>query len=229
MKLIGHKQIYELHNIYSGRRCFVMGSGPSLNQTPIDRLKGELVIGCNTLYKLHFPFTFFGVSDIHVWKNHCYGILAQPTNLVLTDGARAHFFSHQLKYELQANPTMTIFHVPTIKDMKYIQSAEFDLSVGVYHGGTVIVDICLQLAFYLGCNPIYLVGVDFNYSGAHHWDGTQADIIDGCAKGIYHEVEHAFHVCDTVFTAAGRDIIDCTPGGKLPMFRKMKVEEVVDG
>ena len=54
-------------NRYSGKRCFIVGNGPSLNKHDLSLLDGELTFGCNNIYYMTqrngFKPTFYTVED----------------------------------------------------------------------------------------------------------------------------------------------------------------------
>ena len=56
-----------LKNCYMGRRAFIIGNGPSLRNTDIQKLKGEITIGSNSIFLLFedtgFRPTFYTVED----------------------------------------------------------------------------------------------------------------------------------------------------------------------
>ena len=57
------QRLEEYHNKHRGRRCFLIGNGPSLKQTDMSRLKGEFTFGTNRIYlmfpELGFPTTYY--------------------------------------------------------------------------------------------------------------------------------------------------------------------------
>jgi len=71
-------------DIHRGERCFIIGTGPSLNQTNLSLLKDEITFGVNTLYRGNFlDYTYYCVSDRHVWEKHYQWILKVPSTLFL--------------------------------------------------------------------------------------------------------------------------------------------------
>jgi hypothetical protein len=55
------RQLAELKDIHRGKRCFLIGNGPSLKQTDLSLLKNEFTIGTNRIY-LAFPELGFSTS-----------------------------------------------------------------------------------------------------------------------------------------------------------------------
>ena len=63
-----NEKIKEFQNIHQGKRCFIIGTGPSLNQTDFDLIKNEILIGVNTLYRgidnFNINFPILSLSSI---------------------------------------------------------------------------------------------------------------------------------------------------------------------
>ncbi|MDD6071560.1 MAG: hypothetical protein PUC12_12240, partial [Clostridiales bacterium] len=59
----------KFHNIHKGERCFIVGTGPSLQLSDVDRLKDEYTFGvnsCLTMYdKTDWRATYYGIVDSH--------------------------------------------------------------------------------------------------------------------------------------------------------------------
>ena len=52
-----YKKLFnELYQREKGRRCFIIGNGPSLNITDLDKLIGEDCIGTNEIHKVFKRF-----------------------------------------------------------------------------------------------------------------------------------------------------------------------------
>ena len=66
-------------DIHKGQRCFIIGTGPSLNKTNLSLLKDEICFGVNTLYKGLEKFglkcQYWAVGDDTIIKNHSRNIL----------------------------------------------------------------------------------------------------------------------------------------------------------
>ena len=50
------RKLRKLKNKYKGKRCFIMGNGPSLKAEDLELLKDEYCFGQNKIYKI-FPQT----------------------------------------------------------------------------------------------------------------------------------------------------------------------------
>lgn len=141
-----------------GRRAFVLANGPSVLEHDLSRLRGELVIGMNAsplLEREHgFASAYYAVSDRR--------FLTHPEKRGLAvDGAAAGAV-RVLRSELAADDD------PALRDRTaYVRPLgrdgfSWNLAAGYYFGCTTTM-LALQLAAYLGCRDIYLLGVDLRY------------------------------------------------------------------
>ena len=75
--------LQKLKNKYEGKRCFIIGNGPSLNKIDLNFLKEEFSFGVNGIfYKTEesgFKPTFYVVEDTHVMRDNIEKINAYKT------------------------------------------------------------------------------------------------------------------------------------------------------
>ena len=69
------RRLGALQNIHKGERCFIIGNGPSLNQTDLTKLKNEYTFGLNRIYlafpKMGFETTYYlCVNDLVAEQTH---------------------------------------------------------------------------------------------------------------------------------------------------------------
>jgi hypothetical protein len=143
-------RLAELKNVCKGQRVFIIGNGPSLKQTDLSKLKGEITFGLNRIYlmfpELGFHTTYFvAVNDLVIEqciKDIC--ALSMPKFL----SWRSHrFFSTG---PLPANFLYTTYDNPAFaRDVRW----------RVWESATVTY-VALQIAFHMGFRQVILVGVD---------------------------------------------------------------------
>lgn len=142
---------------HRGRRCFVIGNGPSLNDIDMTKLKSEITFGANRCYlgyeKWGFAFTYWGITD------------------------RLQIEEYGFEYEDNIPPEtikffpfeyLPLFHVKNGCPINYNYEAKppknFSDSPEVIHLGNTVTHMEIQLAVIMGCNPIILIGVDHRYN-----------------------------------------------------------------
>ncbi len=152
-------RLNSLRNKFSGERVFIMGNGPSLNNTPLDLLKDDYVFGLNRVSLLFDRITwrphFFTAFDVRVVPDNQYEFSQIDVPYK--------FFSARYKPILGQSSSHYWHHAKGFYDGF---EGCFDPDVvylGFGGGGTVGV-IAIEIAFFLGFREIYLIGTDVSYS-----------------------------------------------------------------
>lgn len=211
-------------NLHRGETCVIIGNGPSLNNTPLELLGEDYItFGANQIYRYPFTPDYYSIIDKEMLK----ACLPLPDSF----NPRAMF----LRAEACVPDNQYIY--PIIVNGFSTDPANF-----VVMGGTVT--YCnLQLAFYMGFTTVLLVGIDHHYpkSSKH---GRVRFVATGedpdhfrCADGrpyfeegkIYNPpelegVEHYFGIAKELFTQANRRIVNLTPGTKLEVFERDRLD-----
>jgi hypothetical protein len=214
---------------FSGRRCFIMANGPSLLKSDLTLLRDEVTICSNAQFliwdKLGFTPNFLTVEDRLVAEDRCDELhaLSRITKI----------FPLDLAYCLK-NSSDTIF-INFVRDYKLFPKFSADFARIVYWGGTVSA-LNLQLAYYLGCKEIYLIGFDHEYKVTEKIDDfvitSAADDVnhihpDYFGKGYrWHDpnvarMEQAYVEARRFLDAHGILVKNATVGGKLEVFERV--------
>lgn len=148
-------------NKYKGRRCFVIGNGPSLNKMDLAPLKNEITIGCNAIYKnfaqwgWHTDYLLFeDIEQTELRRKDIPGVQG-PVKLLGLHNA----------YAIRPDENTFFMNVRNL-DAAFMdeQFPQFSEDFGhIVHLASTVTYIGLQLAWHLGCDPVYLIGVDHNY------------------------------------------------------------------
>ncbi len=157
-----------LDSIHSGKRCFIIGNGPSLADQDIVRLKDEITIVVSSFYRHPEARTihpkYWVLADPSFWAKPDKYFM--PTlNAAMDKNVHVKLFvpSGGADFFLNINTGPLIdlhfFHYDPSKSI----DSQIDFSSGIPPFGQNVVAICLMLAFYLGCNPIYFIGCDHDF------------------------------------------------------------------
>ena len=153
------KKLLALHNQYHGKRCFIIGNGPSLNKIDLTLLKNEYTFGVNAIYtnheKMGFYPSFYVVEDVFVAEDR--------SNEINNYHHGLKFFGNYLKYCLKTDEHTHWLNVKLYGQYKNFPGFGEFAAQKLYAGGTVSY-LCMQLAFYLGFSEVYLIGFDHSYS-----------------------------------------------------------------
>lgn len=157
MKLFN--RVSTLRGAKKGRRAFVLGNGPSVNREDLAWLSDELIIGMNASTLLEQRFAF--VQDFYVVSDRRF--LLHPTKrewgTTQLNSETVRVVRRDLRDIDDPNLESRTKYVRALKRDGYSR----DLSAG-YHFGCTTTMLAIQLASYLGCTEIYLLGVDLRYS-----------------------------------------------------------------
>lgn len=159
------KRFYRKHE---GKRCFVIGNGPSLKMADLEKLKEEFTFVSNSIYALYkytvWRPTYYCAMD----PVFCKEMMSEKKDLqVLLQGCEAAFatmlgesISFRDDEDMKKLYYMKFYHEKSLEQgMPFSE----DCSKKVY-GGHTIAYVMLQLAVYMGFETIYLLGMDCNYS-----------------------------------------------------------------
>lgn len=149
----------QLLDCEKGKRCFILANGPSLQEHNLSLLKNELVIGMNASTILEQKYNFFQkyyvLSDLRFLEN-TYKRKWATTNL--SHNTIRILRSELYYYDDRNSPNITYY-------IKSIGRDGFSKNIhkGFYFGCTTTM-LAIQLAVTLGCNNIYILGLDLtNY------------------------------------------------------------------
>ena len=224
------QRIKELKDKHKGERCFVIGTGPSLNKTDFKLIKDEILFGVNTLYRGHKTFNinpqYYACSDYRIWRVHDAELLQLDTTLFLVSSVTSEYrkqHNHYLRTE-KYHP-LIITHRGVMYDAKKFST---NLEEGTYNGNTIIIDLPLQICFYMGFSEVYLLGCDHDYSGMHRFDGLQSEGSNTpIVRGDWSIVDANYELCKQTYEKANRKIYNSTVGGKLEIFEHRRLEDIV--
>lgn len=234
-------KIKKFKDMYKGKRCFIVGLGPSLTIDDVEKLKGEITFSLNDVFQL------FDKTDWRPTYYLCQELLSRMSPMLYD----------RLRENLTKNPMPQIF----LPHCKYIRKLRKEFPLTEITSLPIEVDWCqytkdnsglpfsrkcekiinnahttvysiIQLAVYMGFSEIYLLGTDCNYQvGARHCYDSKLEFnfnnakkckmdSDGVLKGFIKARE-------AVDKIDGVTIYNATRGGMLEEFPRVDLDEVV--
>jgi hypothetical protein len=164
----------KFRNMYAGRRCFVIGNGPSLNKHDLGLLSNEITITMNKFY-LHpilekWQPTFHCFSDSLICPDDrpekLNELLGFANKIVSNIHPQAFFFSLFAKQLLEENkiaiPEKSYYLKPILAPSIFPVEKHLELTQSL-PAGMMTSHLAIAIALYLGCSPIYLIGYDHDW------------------------------------------------------------------
>ncbi len=159
-------RLKKLQGYYRGKRCFIMGNGPSLNQMDLDLFKNDFVWASNKCYLLFNRVSWKPSFYVAVDKRVVPDISEKINKMILDLHNTVFFFPVQFRVKNRLPSASNVYWYREVASHSYISSPEmFTVDASKWVSGVMTVTIAaLQLAVYLGFDPIYLIGCDTSYS-----------------------------------------------------------------
>lgn len=232
------KKLSALKDSQKGKKCFVIGNGPSLSVDDLNKIHklGIPTFSTNRIFKLfdktEWRPTYYVSEDIL--------LMADAQKIINDMDTEKRFIPINLKWFKAVDiPKADYFYMEYAKKPEDNFNLSLDIPKCVRCRGTVTMT-CLQLAVYMGFSEIYLIGVDHNFAKMFDKNGNVIEdssiknhFADDYDKGI---VDQGFHVDEA--TEAYMDaerlsrklktfrIYNATRGGKLEVYERIDLDEL---
>jgi len=222
--------ISTLQNTFEGYNCILLGNGPSLAESNLNRLntKDTFVFGTNRI--------FLGLEK---WNLNLDFYMA--INLYIVEQS----FEEMLKIDAMRLLANSCFPYVPPEDFTFVNTGvedwtEFsrDPTVGICEGCTVTY-AALQMTHWMGFETVYLLGIDHDYPDVagkvpheeiiQHGEDRDHFTTDYFPEGFVWQApdlvgsERYYTIAREEYEKDGREIINCTPGSKLEVFKRGKL------
>lgn len=241
--------VLKYKNIYKGKRCFIIGNGPSLKPEDLDRIQGEITFAANRIYMI-FPKTswrptFYCVQDENVLLEMEKRDLEKTANESQSTFMRMHSFRKIKKNKINIR---NLVYIPIWVYQLKSRSAPFTKKADRYiYDGSTVTYMSMQLAAYMGFQEIYLIGVDNNFPyrmeedgkvivndlnvDSHFYDGAENNRGNDAWKrrsNNYKFVTNSYQSAEDFSRKDGTfRIYNATRGGILEVFERVDLDEVI--
>ncbi len=228
----------KFRNMYAGRRCFVIGNGPSLSKQDLTPLGDEITIVMNLFYRHpileRWQPTFYCAAE----PGNRYG--PEVIDALRPAGSRIHpqafFLPLSAKAIIEEHglfpPERTHYAKMTGGALYDWPARKYALDLtGTVAGARTTAHMAIMIALYIGCSPVYLIGLDHDWlahrSVQRHFYAGGADL---SAYGYGTLVERALKTWRAHEAlrdvACKRDvtIYNATAGGFLDVFPRVEFE-----
>ena len=231
-RLLGEKKpIKSLQNTYYRRPMLVVGNGPSLNETPLQEFSGVPSIGMNKIDLIYSKTSWR--PNVVVCLN---SLVAQQHQDNFATSSIPVFLAWKARALIRKENRSKLNYFNTFYSDRFSNNA-----LAGFGSSATVTDIALQMAFWMGADPVILFGVDhsFEYSGpeatyqkrtgpdTNHFDPNYFGHGTYWGTPDLLRSEEDYARAKTAFENDGREVFDATVGGKLDIFKKVTVEEAL--
>ena len=231
------KELKKLRNIHQGKRCFIIGNGPSLICDDLDKLSisNEISFAFNRIYH---------IFDRTNWRPTYYisqdeKLLSNSINEISSISIKKKFIPIELKWDYNIKIKDALhFHLEH-SNMNEKPAYSNNIAKGIINSRTVVYS-AIQMATYMGIKEIYLIGVDHHFHTSMNNEGKI--IIDANAKDYFSEKynndKESLYIPNTemstlAFISAKEyakthniNIYNATRGGKLEVFPRINFDSL---
>ncbi|MBR1672992.1 MAG: DUF115 domain-containing protein [Fretibacterium sp.] len=211
---------------YAGKRCFIIGNGPSLRASDLDKLKDEFTFASN---KIHYIYeetawrpTFYTTQHPEVMKPFISELSALPSELKI----------------IGLDPERYMIPLPNALAIRVLFGFEFsdDITKYVWNGAT-ITHTNLQIAMYFGFSEIILLGVDHHFAkdvvngvlqineGVQNYFSPKYDPLGSSIYGS-EGITIAYQAAKQYAEQHDIRILNATRGGRLEVFERVDFDDL---
>ena len=219
-------------DIHKGQKCFIIGTGPSINLEDIDKLRKFSTFGVNTLYK-YFEKTGWNTSYYCIIDPNTYSNIKSD---LYNNHVENIFFSVNRirKTNSSSNYVPFLLNCESFYRVRYKGKQPICRFSDEVFDGASVVYAALQIAVYMGFKDIYLLGVDCNYTlpkeALHGGDLSYSkDYNYNWTKQTGLTMIEGFKVAKKYADEHGINIYNATRGGMLEVFPRVNLDDVVGG
>jgi hypothetical protein len=223
-----YRRTRQWENYYAGKRCFILGNGPSLNLSDLEKLynNNEIVFASNGFYK-YFDDTDFRPNFYFIADSRCI-----EDKEKLYSESEIEFFidiktgESDFKFVDNVNFFQQYY---SVCDHPYKAKFSDDLAQ-LYFGGSITYNM-LQGAVIMGFTEIYLLGMDHIFPFRISYDGELV-LREGVKWHFYSNEQHGLigstmEIAETSYQYArgycenrGITVKNATRGGELEVFER---------
>lgn len=219
----------DLKGKFTGKRCFIVCTGPSLTIEDLELLKNEYVFGMNStsmiLDKTSWRPDFYGVQDPAVYERIKDFVNKSNNGQVFVPiGFKKKYNTPENWIYFPVCYSYNLFECYKLK--KYFAKFSSDSYVKVYNGFSISYSL-VQIAYYLGFTEIYLLGADCSYStsGKNHF--AEHGHVPGNLDISTYRLITIYGYLRKFADKMGFKVYNATRGGMLEEFKRVKLEDVL--
>jgi len=225
-------RLTKFKDLHRGESCFIIGNGPSLNKMDLSRLKGYHTFGLNKIYLI------FKQVDLELSYHVAVNRLVIEQSLEDFRALRCpSFLSYRAARPFVGKEESRFHYLAGGGPFTFSKDIRAPL-----HEGYTVTFVAMQIAYYMGFEKVYLIGVDHNFQAKGEAteeqflaEDDQNHFDPGYFKNHHWQLpdleasELAYHLARYFYRRDGRQVFDATFEGRLNIFPKITFEEALAG
>lgn len=162
---VSRNELKMLKDSKKGRRCFIVGNGPSLKIEDLDKLVYEDTFAVNRIYKIfnqtQWRPTFYFSQDTRILDEISGDIekISRESEGIFLNS----YVYSKLKKNVRKQKNVYFFYINYSDPFPDLPNFSEEISEQFYEGFTVAY-ACIQMAVYMGYSEIYIIGTDHSYN-----------------------------------------------------------------
>ncbi len=240
------KKNLELKDIHKGKRCFILGNGPSTDNQDLLFLENEIKIVVNDIYKhekiKEINPNYWVCVDPVYFKEKGEEHLNPLINAVEKKEIHVKIFFpiNYGKHQIPRTDFLNLHYLKLDGSRTIDEDINFAQEIPMYAQNVILV--AMMLAFHLGANPIYLLGCDHTWWKFSREDYKDSSVINHSYKNGFFNFSESYSydfLQTTIYVQKfqylqllkyaekrGIQIFNATDGGYLDLFPRAKYEDL---
>jgi hypothetical protein len=243
-----------LKGVYKGKRCFILGTGPSIKNQDLSSITDETCLLLNSFYLhseyLKFKDIYHVITGFYLHPNslesHDYVLSNLNEKLKFQRKSNRRFFVNYQDKKLidkyLSNPDNRNFYTYFIRNIEDIHIYGIDASLPLYSYHSVSV-MALQLAIHMGFDEIYLLGLDHDWivryaeqASYYHFYESEDVINDNWGQGsninwgdefyAHYQLWKQYRLIRSFCMKNNILVCNCTEGGLLDVFPRVRLNSI---
>jgi len=213
-----HERLRIFKGKYAGKRCFIIGNGPSLRMEDLDKIQenGDICFGLNVIHKAYENTKWR--PDFVCMKDPL--VIAQNYESIKANNSCPLFVNDmKLFYHWDTGENEYLLH--DIQDKVYFSD---DIVTGCSCGASVSYT-AIQIAAYMGFSEIYLLGMDCSNWG-EHFNGDYWMEKESFREPDEMKIFRSYQIAEEYSRIHGFRIFNATRGGHLEVFERVDFESL---
>lgn len=212
-------------NKHQGKRCFIVGTGPSLKMEDLEKIKGEYSFSVNSIV-LSFADTtwrptYYAIGDRFGYEKLKTAIREAKMPIIFC-GISNKVMTPRMDVDFIPYPVNLLDHGKMIPE--HINKFGGDAFKVVYDGHSITYS-AMELAVYMGFKEIVLLGIDCDYSKAVNHIKAYSVQTDINAAYLMRE---SYKIARKWTDEHGVKILNATRNAKLDVFERVDLEVILD-